>query len=154
MIRILALFLLFFINFALRAQTIDSLASVRTIHIGDMGIDENATRFRLLLTKEISARGFIATESEYADATISGVLAVAGKGEYHDGRCSAFLTNKDGAILWKWEGETNPPRSFETFVFEPVSSLAFKLASALEKDFKKALKKKAKLEHAKSGRDN
>jgi hypothetical protein len=149
MIRPLAVFLLFFVNLTLHAQTIDGLASVRTIRIGDMGTDENAARFRLALAKEISVRGFIVTESEYADAAITGVLIVAREGEYYHSHCSAFLKNKDDVILWKWEGETNPPRSFEKFVLEPVGAQAFKLANALEKDFKKALKKKAKLENAK-----
>ena len=148
--RSLSIFLLFLVvNFILHAQNIDNLASVRTIRIGDMGIDENAARFRVALAKEISGRGFITTESDYADAVVSGVLLVDRQGEYYHSHCSAFLKNKDGVILWQWEGETNPPRSFEKFAFEPVVTQAFKLANALEKDYKKALKKKAKLENAK-----
>lgn len=106
-----------------------------------MGIDGYAASFRLALAKEISARGFIVTESDYADAVLSGVLTVERRGDYYKSRCSAFLKNKDGFVLWQWEGKTDPPGTFDKFAFEPTGTQAFKAAYALEKDYKKALKK-------------
>jgi hypothetical protein len=160
MIRHIAPILLFFLSLTLNAQTVDNLAAVRIIHVGNMGKSDRAASFRSLLGKELAAGGFIVTESENADTTISGILTVdvheeasgaqtgaaisiTPQGNRLYARCTASLNNRDGAILWKWEGESGSKRFWDKIALEPIGNLAFQLARALEKDYRKAVKKTA-----------
>lgn len=143
------------------AQSVGSLADVKVIYAGGIVGSDRAERFRSLVAKELSSRGFIVTESENADVTLSGALTVSTQQEtsgiatggvvavtpgqprlYYE--CRVVLKNRDGAVLWQWEGDAGSKRSWESIELEPVASLALKLARALEKDYKKALKKKTK----------
>ena len=149
--------LLFLVCPALNAQTVSKLADVKIIHVGDIGGSDRAEAFRSFVGKELSDRGFIVTESENAETTLSGVLSVTreqdASGVSTGGvitqipsprllyECRVMLKNRDGLVLWQWEGSSGSKRFWQTMELEPVASLAVKLALKFEKDYQKASKK-------------
>jgi hypothetical protein len=156
--RYIAPFLVFYLCLTASAQTVGNLADVKVIHVGPIAGSNRAERFRSAVGKELSDRGFIITESENAETTLSGVLTVTVENEtggvstggvvsatppetrlYCE--CIVTLKNRDGLILWKWEGSAGSKRVWQTLELEPIANLALKLALKMEKDYKKALKK-------------
>jgi hypothetical protein len=159
MILYFANILFFFLSPSCSAQTVDTLAAVKIIHIGEFTGDDHAERFRSLVSKELSDRGFIVTENANTDVTLSGSLqtmdqedtpAVSTGGMvtvtspkprlYCE--CKTVLISRNGVVLWKWEGSTGSKRPWDTVELEPIANLALKLARALEKDYRKAIKQK------------
>jgi hypothetical protein len=149
------------ISLTLSAQNISNLAEIRTLHVGQIWSNNRAEGFRSMLVKELSSRGFLVTESENADATLSGALVITSAQTPSSGgttgmagitemeartyaQCEAILKSRDGTVLWKWDEHAGDKRFWEKETQEPIGNLAFKLASALDKDYKKALKKKDK----------
>jgi hypothetical protein len=154
-----ALILPLFLCLSINAQTVGNLTDVKIIYVGKITGSDRAERFRSLVGKELSDRGFIVTESENAETSLNGVLTVTAQqktsGVSTGGvitvtpgeprlscECKVILRNGDGRILWQWEGSAGSTRFWQTMELEPIANLALKLALALEKAYKKALKKK------------
>jgi hypothetical protein len=161
MMRWIVPIMVFMVHLTAGAQTPGNLAGVRVIHLGDITGSDRAERFRSLVGKELSDLGFIVTESENAETTLSGCLTVDTQEQAAGGQtggivttvpleaklyceCKVALTNKEGAVLWKWDGTAGSARFWDTVEIEPVASLALKLARAFEKDYRKAVRKKTR----------
>ena len=84
--------LVFFVGLTVSAQTIGNLADVKVINVGKMAGSDRAERFRSLVGKALSDRGFIATGSENADVTLIGVLTVSAQQETSGVSTSGVIT--------------------------------------------------------------
>jgi len=59
------------------AQAEARLHEVHSIYVGNMGADDEANRFRLLLEEQVAKKGFVIVDSpDKADAVLSGALSV------------------------------------------------------------------------------
>ena len=58
-------------------ERVASLGQVRKIYVGDMGDDDEAERFRLLIEEALEREGFtVVGRAEAADAVLTGALSV------------------------------------------------------------------------------
>ena len=143
----IALLLSFSASFQLasvRARTVDKaeykdeLGFVQKIYVGDMGVADEADRFRLLLEEQLTKKGFRVVErAENADAILTGALSVRVFDDKSEARAFVRLTTSGGERIWARDfGSrllTNPFKRAE-----PVKRRAEEVANRLREDWRKA----------------
>ena len=121
-----------------RPRRLSILPAVQKIYVGDMGNDDEAERFRLLLEEQLLKRGFtvVAREDE-ADATLTGALSVRVYDEKAEARVSVRLTsNSTSEVMWAKEfGHKRIHNPFS--LQEPTKRRAEEVAEALRREFRK-----------------
>jgi hypothetical protein len=117
-----------------------ALGEVRKIHVGDMGNDDEAERFRLLLEEQLARRGFtVVGRPEQADAVLSGALSVRVGDDKTEARVFVKLESAAGERLWARDfghKRFRNPLSLK----EPTRRRAEEVAEALRRDWVKAAK--------------
>jgi len=124
-----------------RPPKMETLPSVQKIYIGDMGNDDEADRFRLLLEEQLLKRNFnVVLRAEDADAVLTGALSVRVYDRKSEARVSVRLASRDGQVFWAKDfGHKRilvNPLSFQ----EPTKRRAEEVAEALRRDFRKPTK--------------
>jgi hypothetical protein len=119
-----------------------TLATVESVHVGEMGTSDEAARFRLLLEEELAERGFQVVEDKAkADAVMTGVLTVRVYDDELVARAKVALKDRTGKRIWG--GDFGPRRCLKCAVFlkripEPVAYRAENIADDLAKAREKA----------------
>ena len=122
-----------------------ALHLVQKIYVEEMGISDEAARFRLLLEDQLSGKGFtVVDKPEKADAILGGAFSVTQSGIYGgpaDIGVTARLNSSDGVRLWGTNigGQIiilNPVKFFK--FKEPFEYRAKELAKKLRDDWKKS----------------
>jgi hypothetical protein len=121
-----------------RPRRLATLPEVQKIYIGDMGADDEADRFRLLLEEQLLKRNFaVVLKEEDADALLTGVLSVRTYDDKSEARATVRLVSPSGEVMWAKDfGHkrfTVNPFSLQ----EPTRRRAEEVAEALRRDFKK-----------------
>ncbi|HEX6626152.1 MAG TPA: hypothetical protein VF064_20705 [Pyrinomonadaceae bacterium] len=113
------------------------VAAVEKVHVGDMGADDEADRFRLLLEEQLTKKGFtvVRTEAE-ADAVLTGVLSVRVYDRKTEARVFVRLTSRDGAQLWARDFGHKRLRINPFSLQEPTRRRAEEVAEAMRREFK------------------
>lgn len=117
--------------------------TVEKIYVGEMGYEDEAERFRLLLEEQLQKRDFeVVLNPEDADAVLTGVLSVRHYDDKSEARVTVRLTSRDGAVLltrdFGHKRFTVNPLSLQ----EPTRRRAEEVAEALKREFKKPVKQK------------
>ena len=112
-------------------------AAVEKVHVGDMGADDEADRFRLLLEEQLTKKGFavVRTEAE-ADAVLTGVLSVRVYDKKTEARVFVRLTSRDGTQLWARDFGHKRLRVNPFSLQEPTRRRAEEVAEAMRREFK------------------
>lgn len=119
----------------------ESLGQVKKIHVGDMGDDEEAERFRLLIEEALEEQGFtVVGLPEDADAVLTGALSVRVYDEKSEARVSVRLASQDGRVLWAKDFGHKRFRVNPLSLQEPTKRRAEEVAEALRRDFKRPTK--------------
>ncbi|MDQ3804632.1 MAG: hypothetical protein M3416_12460 [Acidobacteriota bacterium] len=124
-----------------RARRSSALGEVRKIYVGDMGRDDEAERFRLLLEEQLSRRGFtVVGRPEEADAVLTGALSVRVYDEKSEARVFVRLESQSGARLWSRDFGHKRFKVNPLSLKEPTRRRAEEVAQALHRDWEKATK--------------
>ena len=119
----------------------NDLRVVQKIYVGDMGSDDEAERFRLLLAERLVKRGFtVVNKPEAADAVLTGALAVRVFDDNARARVSVQLHAADGTLLWSRDFGSSFFRNTFTLT-EPVKRRADEVAKALRNEWGKEAKR-------------
>jgi hypothetical protein len=112
-----------------------SLGQVRRIYVGDMGDDDEAERFRLLVEEALEREGFtVVGRPEEADGVLTGALSVRDYDEKSEARAFVRLFTPGGARLWG--RDFGHRRVVNPFSFkEPTKRRAREIAEALHRDW-------------------
>ena len=115
-----------------------SLGEVRKIYVGDMGQDEEAERFRLLIEEALIKEGFTVVGTEEAsDAVLTGALSVRDYDDKSEARAFVRLVTPAGARLWGRDfGHRRVVNPFSRK--EPTKRRASEIAEALHRDWARA----------------
>lgn len=85
----------------IESQSQSQVQVAQKIYVGNMGENDEAERFRLLLEEQLSAKGFtVVDRSEEADAILTGVLSVRVHDKKTQARVYVKLSTPEGARLW------------------------------------------------------
>ncbi|HWS54686.1 MAG TPA: hypothetical protein VN228_11185 [Pyrinomonadaceae bacterium] len=112
-----------------------SLGQVRKIYVGDMGDDEEAERFRLLIEEALEREGFaVVGTAEDSDAVLTGALSVRDYDDKSEARAFVRLLTPAGARLWGRDfGHRRAVNPFSRK--EPTKRRAEEIAEALHRDW-------------------
>ena len=115
------------------------LHQVHTIHIGNMGDDDEADRFRLLLEEQVARKGFVVVNSpDKADAILTGALSVRVHRSSSTARVYVTLHTPKGERLWGRDFGSKITNLFS--LSEPVKLRAHDVANGLKQDWDKSAK--------------
>jgi hypothetical protein len=121
-----------------RSRRVATLPDVQKIYIGDMGADDEADRFRLLLEEQLLKRGFsVVLRPEDADATVTGVLTVRTYDDKSEARATVRLVSPSGEVLW---AKDFGHKRFSVNPFslqEPTRRRAEEVAEALRRELRR-----------------
>jgi hypothetical protein len=121
-----------------RARRSSALAEVRKIYVGDMGRDDEAERFRLLLEEQLTRRGFtVVGRPEDADAVLTGALSVRVYDEKSEARVFVRLESPSGARLWSRDFGHKRFKVNPLSLKEPTRRRAEEVAETLRRDWAK-----------------
>lgn len=124
-----------------RARRSSPLGEVRKIYVGDMGRDDEAERFRLLLEEQLARRGFtVVGRPDAADAVLTGALSVRVYDEKSEARVFVRLEDAAGARLWARDFGHKRFKVNPLSLKEPTRRRAEEVAEALRRDWEKATK--------------
>ena len=124
-----------------RPRKMETPPSVLKIYIGDMGDDDEAGRFRLLLEEQLLKRNFdVVLRPEDADAVLTGALAVRVYDRKSEARVSVRLASRDGQVLWARDFGHKRFSINPLSLQEPTKRRAEEVAEALRRDFRKPTK--------------
>ena len=117
--------------------------SVQKIYVGDMGYDDEAERFRLLIEEQLQKRDFdIAANPDEADAVLTGILTVTHYEYNYDASVAVRLTSRAGdVLLTKGFGASAKLFANPLNRKEPLQQRAEQVAEALKREYKKPAKK-------------
>ena len=119
--------------------SVPRLDQVKAIYVGNMGDDDEADRFRLLLEEQIARRGFAVVDSpEKADATLTGALSVRVHRNSSTARVYVTLHTPNGQRLWGRDFGSKMSNLFS--LTEPVKLRAQDVANGLKQDWDKSAK--------------
>jgi hypothetical protein len=115
------------------------LHQVRKIYVGNMGQDDEADRFRLLLAEQLTKKGFdVVDASEKADAILTGALSVRVHRSSSTARVYVTLNTPEGKRLWGRDFGSKISNLFS--LNEPVKLRAQDVANGLKQDWERAAK--------------
>ena len=115
------------------------LHEVRNIYVGNMGDDDEAGRFRLLLEEQVARKGFAVVDSaEKADAILTGALSVRVHRNSSTARVYVTLHTPKGQRLWGRDFGSKMTNIFS--LSEPVKLRAQDVANGLKQDWEKSAK--------------
>ena len=115
------------------------LHEVHKIYVGNMGDDDEAGRFRLLLEEQVSRKGFAVVDSaEKADAILTGALSVRVHRNSSTARAYVTLHTSKGQRLWGRDFGSKMTNIFS--LSEPVKLRAQDVANGLRNDWEKSAK--------------
>ena len=115
------------------------LHEVHNIYVGNMGDDDEAGRFRLLLEEQVARKGFVIVDSaEKADAILTGALSVRVHRNSSTARVYVALHTPKGQRLWGRDFGSKMTNIFS--LSEPVKLRAQDVASGLRNDWEKSAK--------------
>lgn len=116
----------------------ESLGQVRKIYVGEMGDDEEAERFRLLIEEALEAEGFtVVGLPDAADAVLTGGLTVRDYDDKSEARAFVRLFTPSGTRLWGRDfGHRRLVNPFS--LKEPAKRRAEEIAEALHRDWRRA----------------
>ena len=116
------------------------LHEVHNIYVGDMGDDDEAGRFRLLLEEQVARKGFtVVNSTEKADAILTGALSVRNHRNSSTARVYVTLHTQKGQRLWGRDFGSKITNLFS--LNEPVKLRAQDVANALKHDWDKSAKR-------------
>jgi hypothetical protein len=120
------------------AEGAASLGRVKKIFVGDMGDDEEAERFRLLVEEALAAEGFtVVADAVVADAVLTGALSVRDYDKKSEARAFVRLVAPSGTRLWGRDfGHRRAVNPFSRK--EPTRRRAEEIAEALHRDRERA----------------
>jgi len=123
-----------------RSRRWPALEQVRKIYVGDMGADDEAERFRLLLEDELDRQGFtVVGAPDEADALMTGSLSVRVYDDKAEARVFVKLETPAGRRLWARDfGHKRLVNPFSQK--EPTRRRAEEVADALHRDWIRASK--------------
>ena len=115
------------------------LHEVHNIYVGNMGDDDEAGRFRLLLEEQVARKGFAVVDSaEKADAILTGALSVRVHRNSSTARVYITLNTPKGQRLWGRDFGSKMTNIFS--LSEPVKLRAQDVANGLKQDWDKSAK--------------
>ena len=115
------------------------LHEVHNIYVGNMGDDDEADRFRLLLEEQVAKKGFAVVDSpEKADAILTGALSVRVHRNSSTARVYVTLNTPKGQRLWGRDFGSKMTNIFS--LSEPVKLRAQDVANGLKQDWDKSAK--------------
>ena len=115
------------------------LHEVHSIYVGNMGDDDEAGRFRLLLEEQVTRKGFAVVDSpEKADAILTGALSVRVHRNSSTARVYVTLHTPKGHRLWGRDFGSKMTNIFS--LSEPVKLRAQDVANGLKQDWDKSAK--------------
>lgn len=114
------------------------LNKVKSIYVGKMGEGNEAERFRLLLSDELSKKGFDVIDNQgSADAVLTGILSLRVYADTSIARATVALKDRYGKQIW---GDDFEPKYSLKNPKDTVKFRAQNIASALRKDCNKSSK--------------
>ncbi len=117
------------------------LPPVQKIYVGDMGADDEAERFRLLLEEQLLKQGFdIVSEPDKADAILTGALSVRVYDEKSEARATVRLTTQGGEVVWAKDFGHKRFRVNPFSLQEPTRRRAEEVAETLRREVKRPAK--------------
>ena len=121
------------------AQDESKLHEIHRIYVGNMGSDDEAYRFRLLLEEQVAKKGFAIVDSaEKADGILSGALSVRVHRNNSTARAYVTLHTRNGQKLWGRDFGSKLSNWFS--LNEPVKLRAQDVANGLKEDWDKSVK--------------
>jgi hypothetical protein len=115
------------------------LHQVHNVYVGDMGDDDEAGRFRLLVAEQVAKKGFAVVDApEKADAILTGALAVRVHRNSSTARVYVTLQTLKGQRLWGRDFGSKMTNIFS--LTEPVKLRAQDVANGLKQDWDKSAK--------------
>jgi len=121
------------------AQGEPRLHEVHSIYVGNMGDDDEAERFRLLLEEQLAKQGFAIVEArEKADGILSGALSVRVHRNSSTARAYVILHTLQGQKVWGRDFGSKLSNLFS--LNEPVKLRAQDVANGLRHDWDKSAK--------------
>ena len=115
------------------------LHEVHNIYVGDMGDDDEAGRFRLLVEEQVAKKGFAVVDSpEKADGILTGALSVRVHRNSSTARVYVTLQTPKGQRLWGRDFGSKMTNIFS--LTEPVKLRAQDVANGLKNDWDKSAK--------------
>jgi hypothetical protein len=115
------------------------LHEVHNIYVGNMGDDDEAGRFRLLVEEQVARKGFAVVDSaEKADAILTGALSVRVHRNSSTARVYVTLHTPKGQRLWGRDFGSKMTNIFS--LSEPVKLRAQDVANGLKQDWEKSAK--------------
>ena len=122
-----------------RPRKMETLPPVQKIYIGDMGNDDEADRFRLLLEEQLLKRNFgVVLRPEDADAVLTGALSVRVYDRKSEARVSVRLASRDGQVLWARDFGHKRFRLNPLSLQEPTKRRAEEVAKELRRDWEQS----------------
>ena len=116
------------------------LHEVHNIYVGNMGDDDEADRFRLLLEEQIAKKGFTVVYSpEKADAILTGALSVRVHENSSTARVYVTLDTPKGQKLWRRDFGSKISNLFSWN--EPVKLRAQDVANGLKQEWDRSAKR-------------
>ena len=112
------------------------LQKVQKIYVGDMGSDDEADRFRLLLEDALTKRGFtVVSRAEDSDAVLTGALSVRVLARQTEARVYVRLETRGGERLWAKDFGHKRLRANPFDRTEPTKRRAGDVAKGLREDW-------------------
>ena len=112
------------------------LQKVQKIYVGDMGSDDEADRFRLLLEEALTKRGFtVVSRAEDSDAVLTGALSVRVLDRATEARVYVRLETRGGERLWAKDFGHKRLRVNPFDRTEPAKRRAADVAKGLREDW-------------------
>jgi hypothetical protein len=116
--------------------------AVQKVYVGDMGYEDEAERFRLLVEEQLQKRDFeVVLDPADADAVLTGVLTVRNYEHKSEARVTVRLTSRDGAVLLTRDFGHKRFSVNPLSLQEPTRRRAEEVAEALKREFRKPAKK-------------
>ncbi|HYP00051.1 MAG TPA: hypothetical protein VER76_07660, partial [Pyrinomonadaceae bacterium] len=112
------------------------LQQVHKIYVGDMGTNDEAERFRLLLEEALTKRGFtVVSRAEDSDAVLTGALSVRVLDRATEARVYVRLETRGGERLWAKDFGHKRLRANPFDRTEPTKRRAGDVAKGLREDW-------------------
>ena len=122
----------------MRPRRMLSLPPVQKIYVGDMGADDEAERFRLLLEEQLLKNGFeVVADPDKADAVLTGALSVRVYDDKSEARAAVRLTTQEGDVLWAKDFGHKRFRVNPFSLQEPTRRRAEEVAESLRREMKR-----------------
>ncbi len=119
-----------------------ALPDVQRIYVGDMGYEEEAERFRLMLEEQLQKRDFeVVIDPDRADAVLTGVLTMTHYEYNSDARVTVRVTSPSGDVLLTKDFGQGRFIANPLNLKEPLRRRAEEAAEALKREFRKPAKK-------------